>query len=171
MLQKFALLKIWNCFKISRIWRNSHLFDMHFSQKASMSTTTSRLFQYSKYDPMLMTKDLTSDKGHFEVFPKEKRKILHYAMPTFSHIFFALVMTYYTLPCFFWQNLHQRQEFWVLQFIPHVLGTKKWNLLFTVTIHLLLFMTLFTPNFCLFKGGCPLCLKQVLVEFISGLRS
>ena len=43
--------------------------------------------------------------------------------------------------------------------------------LLTVTIHPLLFMTLFTPNFCLFKGGCPLCLKQVLVEFISGLLS
>ena len=37
--------------------------------------------------------------------------------------------------------------------------------LFTITIHPLLFMTLFTPNFCLFKGGCPLCLKQVLVKF------
>ena len=36
--------------------------------------------------------------------------------------------------------------------------------LFTITIHPLLFMTLFTPNFCLFKGGCPLCLEQVLVQ-------
>ena len=36
--------------------------------------------------------------------------------------------------------------------------------LFTITIHQLLFMTLFTPNFCLFKGGCPLCLEQVLVQ-------
>ena len=26
-------------------------------------------------------------------------------------------------------------------------------------------------EFCLFKGGCPLCLKQVLVEFSSGLLS
>ena len=32
--------------------------------------------------------------------------------------------------------------------------------LFIVTIHPLLF----TPNFCLFKGGCPLCSKQVLVQ-------
>ena len=36
--------------------------------------------------------------------------------------------------------------------------------LFTVTIHPLLFMTLFTPNFCLFKGGCPLYLEQVLLQ-------
>ena len=40
-----------------------------------------------------------------------------------------------------------------------------------ITIHPLLFITLFTPNFCLFKGGCPLCLKQVLVKFSSGLLS
>ena len=33
--------------------------------------------------------------------------------------------------------------------------------LFIITIHPLLFMTLFILNFCLFKGGCPLCLKQV----------
>ena len=41
---------------------------------------------------------------------------------------------------------------------------KKWNLLFTVTIHLSLFtvtihchysLLLFTPNFCLFKGVAP----------------
>ena len=33
---------------------------------------------------------------------------------------------------------------------------------FTVhcTVHQLLFMVLFTPNFCLFKGGCPLSLGQ-----------
>ena len=34
-----------------------------------------------------------------------------------------------------------------------------------------LFMTLFTPNFCLFKGGCPLSLKQVLIKFSSRLLS
>ena len=46
------------------------------------------------------------------------------------------------------------------------------RLLFTdycslITIHGLLFMTLFTPKFCLFKGGCPLNFRgfssQVLV--------
>ena len=55
---------------------------------------------------------------------------------------------------------------------------KKWNLLFTVTIHLSLFtvtihyhysLLLFTSNFCLFKGGCPLYLKQVLSVFSSEL--
>ena len=52
-------------------------------------------------------------------------------------------------------------------------GDKKKNFtiqsLFTchyssITIHPLLFMTLFTPKFCLFKGGCPLCSKKVLLQ-------
>ena len=41
-------------------------------------------------------KDIASDKGHFEVFPKEKRTFfIMSCLP-----FFALVMIYYTLPCF-----------------------------------------------------------------------
>ena len=103
--------------------------------KSSMITTTSRLFQW---DPVLITKILLLTKVTLKSFQK-KRKILHYAMPSFSHTFFALVMIYYTLPCFSWQKLHQRQEFLTLPFIPHVLGQKvKFTIhlsLFTVTIH------------------------------------
>ena len=43
--------------------------------------------------------------------------------------------------------------------------------LFTITIHPSLFMTLFTSNFCLFKGGCPLCLEQVLVQVFFPIES
>ena len=64
--------------------------------KFSMITTTSRLFQW---DPMLITKILLLTKVTLKSFQK-KRKILHYAIPSFSHTFFALVMIYYTLPCF-----------------------------------------------------------------------
>ena len=103
--------------------------------KSSMITTTSRLFQW---DPMLITKILLLTKVTLKSFQK-KRKILHYDMPSFSHTFFALVIVYYTLPCFSWQNLHQRQEFSALQLIPHVLGQKvKFTIhlsLFTITIH------------------------------------
>ena len=157
-----------------------------------MSTTTSRVFQYSKYDLMLMSKILLLTKVILKSFQKKKEdsSLCHAILWSY---FFALVMLCYTLPCFSWHNLHQRQEFWVLQFIPHVLGTKKeiyyspvtihchyslslftchYSLsLFIVTIHPLLFMTLFTPNFFLFKGGCPLYLKQVLVELSLGLLS
>ena len=74
----------WNCFKISRIWRNSHLSDMLFSQKLQWVLLLQDCFNIQNCDPMLMTKDIASDNGHFEVFPKEKRKILHYA---FGHTF------------------------------------------------------------------------------------
>ena len=38
------------------------------------------------------------------------------------------------------------------------------GLLFTDTVHFLLFMTLFTLKFCLFKGGCPLSLDKFLLQ-------
>ena len=39
----------------------------------------------------------------------------------------------------------------------------------SVTIHWYYSLVLFTPNFCLFKGGCPLCSKQVFCMLSSGL--
>ena len=89
--------------------------------KVPMSATTSRLLQYSKCNPMLMSKILLLTRVIFESFQKEKGRFF---MPTFCHIFYALVMILYTLPCFFWHNLLQRQEFLVPQLIPHVLGQK-----------------------------------------------
>ena len=61
-------------------------------------------FNIQKYDPMLMPKIFlkidASDKGHFEVFQKEKEES-SYAMPYFGHTFFImLVMLCYTFPCF-----------------------------------------------------------------------
>ena len=55
--------------------------------------------------------------------------------------------------------------------IPYVLG-KKGKLLFTchyspVTIHWYYSMLLFTPKFCLFKGGCPLYSKQVFLSLVQ----
>ena len=143
-------------------------------------------FNIQKCDPMLMTKIFlkidASDKGHFEVFPKEKEEsslchallwsyFLFHVMLCFGHAF----MLCYTFPCFSWKNLYQRQKFSALQLIPHVLETKReiyYSLsLFTITIHPLLFMTLFTPNFCLFKRGCPLYLKQVLLQVFFSRES
>ena len=136
--------------------------------KVLMSATTSRLLQYPKHDPMLMPKVLLLTRVILESFKKEKGRFF---MPTFCHIFYALVMILYTFPCFFWHNLLQRQEIWVLQLIPHVLGQKmKFTIhcyYSSVTIHLLLF----TPNLCLFNGGCPLYFKQVFSVLSSGLLS
>ena len=43
--------------------------------------------------------------------------------------------------------------------------------LFTFTVRGLLFMTLFTPKFCLFKGGCPLNFRVQQVKFSSDFSS
>ena len=66
--------------------------------KVPMSATTSRLLQYPKHDPMLMPKVLLLTRVILESFKKEKGRFF---MPTFCHIFNALVMILYTLPCFF----------------------------------------------------------------------
>ena len=112
-------------------------------------------------------------QGSFWSLSKRKKKDSSLCLWSY---FFDLVMLCYIFSCFSWHILLQGQEFWVLQLIPHVLGTKieiyyspvtihcYYSL---VTIHLLLFMTLFTPKFCLFKGGCPLYLEQVFLCLVQ----
>ena len=119
-----------------------------------MSTTTSRLFQYSKCDPMLMTKDIASDKGHFEVFPKEKGRF--FIMPCLTLIWSCFVTLFHASPdiiCTKDKNFEFYNSF------PTFWGQKmKFTIhlsLFTVTIHPLLFMTLFTPNFAYLRGVVP----------------
>ena len=135
------------------------------------------MLQYSKCDPILLTKIFlkidASDKAHFEVFPKEKGGI--FIMSCFALVMLSLSCHALAMLCF------DLAMFLLIKFAPKTkifsstidsprFGDKKEKFtihlsLFTITIHPLLFMTLFTPNFFLFKGGCPLCLKQVLVKF------
>ena len=58
-----------------------------------------------------------------------------------------------------------------LQLIPHVLGQKNEIYYSFVTIHYHYSLLLFTCyySFCLFKGSCPLYLKQVFCVLSSGL--
>ena len=65
--------------------------------KVPMSATTSKLLQYSECNPMLMPKILLLTRAILESFQKEKGRFF---MPPFCHIFYALVMILYTLPCF-----------------------------------------------------------------------
>ena len=90
-----------NCELIQDIPNLAELPYVHYvlrSKVAISATTTSRLLQYSKYDPMLMPKILLLTRVILESFKKEKGRFF---MPTFCHIFYALVMILYTLPCFF----------------------------------------------------------------------
>ena len=134
MLQKIVLLKIWNCFKISRIWRNSHLSDMHFSQKLQWVLLLQDCFNIQNVIPCSWQKILLLTRVILKSFQKKKEdsSLCHALLWSY---FFDLVMLCYTLPCFSWHTLHQRQEFWALQFIPHVLGTKNEIYYSPVTIH------------------------------------
>ena len=134
---KLMLLKNWNCFKISRIWRNSHLSDMHFSQKFQWVLLLQDGFNIQNVIPCSRQK-YCFWQGSFWSLSKRKMKILHYTMLHF------LVILCYILSCFSWHILHQRQEFWVLQFIPHVLGTKIEIYYSPVTIHCYYSLSLFT---------------------------
>ena len=147
---KIMLLKNWNCFKI--FWRNSHLSDMHFSQKLQWVLLLQDCFNIQNVIPC-SCQGYCFWQGSFWSLSKRRRKILHYTMLHF------LVMLCYILSCFSWHILLLGQEFWVLQLIPHVLGAKSEIYYSPVTIHCYYSLSLFTPNFCLFKGGCPLYLK------------
>ena len=98
---------------------------------------------YSKCDPIQKHRISSWQKycfwqGSFWRLFKRKRKILHYAMLHF------LVMLCYILSCFSWHILLQGQEFWVLQLILHVLGTKFEIYYSPVTIHYYYSLSLFT---------------------------
>ena len=129
--------------------------------KVPMSATTSRFLQYSKYDPMLMPKILLLTRVILESFKKEKGRFF---MPTFCHIFYALVMIYYTLSCFFWHNLLQRQEFWSSTTHSPRFGVKSEIYYSSVTIHCYYSLSLFTcycswhcslRNFAYLRGVVP----------------
>ena len=170
MLQKIVLLKNWNCFKISRIWRNSHLFDMLFSQKLQWVLLLQDYFKIQKCDPMLTTKILLLTRIILKTFQKKKKdsSLCFWSYFWFGHVLFHFVMlllTYSAPRTRILSSTTHSPRFGAKSEIYYSL------LLFTITIHLLLFMTLFTPNFCLFKGGCPLYFKQVFSVLISGLLS
>ena len=123
-------------------------------------------------------KDIASDKGYFEVFPKEKGRFFIMPYFTFWSCFVTFCHAFLDIFCSKDKNFEFYNSF------PTFWGKKvKFTIhlsLFIVTIHchyspvtihLLLFMTLFTSNFCLFKGGCPLYLKQVFSVLSSGLLS
>ena len=97
-------------------------------------------------------------------------------MTTFCHIPYALVMILYTLPCFLWHHVLQRQEYWVLQLIPHVLGQKmKFTIhcyYSSVTIHCYYSLLLFTcycslRNFAYLRGAIPYIWSKFLVCLVQ----
>ena len=142
----------------------AHLFDMLFSQKASMSTSTTTS-RFKNVIPCSRHKYCFWQRIILKTFQKKKKDS--------SLCFWSCFVPFGHASPDIYCSKDKNFEFY--NSFPTFWGQKmKFTIhlsLFTVTIHLLLFMTLFTSNFCLFKGGCPLYFKQVLVDFISGLLS
>ena len=119
------------------------------------STTTSRMFQYSKCDPMLTTKILLLTRVILKTFQKKKGdSSLCHASPDIFCFKDKNFEFYNSFPTFWGQKL---------KFTIHYY--------YSLSLFMTLFMTLFTPNFCLFKRGCPLYFKQVFSVLSSGLLS
>ena len=131
-----------------------------------MSATTSRLLQYSEYNPTLMPKISLLTMDILESFPKERERFF---MPS--------LLSYFL--CFSHDSLHfamipltpSATKTIILGSTTHFprFGAKNEIYYSPVTIHWYYSLLLFTPNFCLFKGGCPLYLRQVFCMPSSGL--
>ena len=96
------------------------------------STTTSRMFQYSKCDPMLTTKILLLTRVILKTFQKKNEDSSLCYASLFGHalLHFVMLLLTYSAP---------RTRISALQLFPHVLGQKvKFTIhlsLFIVTIH------------------------------------
>ena len=104
------------------------LVNMHFSQKFQWVLLLQDCFNIQNVISCSRQK-YCFWQWSFWRLSKRKRKNLHYAM---LHL---LVKFCYILSCFSWHILLRGQEFWVLQLIPHVLGTKIEIHYSPVTIH------------------------------------
>ena len=134
--------------------------------KVPMSATTSRLLQYSKCNPMLMPKILLLTRvGSLSKKKREDSSCLPF-------VIFSMLWSWFSTLCHASSNTiySKDKNFGFYNSFPTFWG-KKWNLLFTITIHCTIHLLLFTPIFCLFKGGCPLYFKQVFSVLSSGLLS
>ena len=134
--------------------------------KVSMSAITSSMLQNSKCNLILVLDILLLTR----VGSLSKKKKGGFSMTTPFVIFLMLWSWFSTLCHAFSDTLcYKDNNFGFSNSFPTFWGKKmKFTIhlsLFTITIHLLLF----TPKFCLFKGGCPLYLKQVFCMLSSGL--
>ena len=99
---------------------------------------------------------------YFKIVSKEKGRF--FIMPCLSLVIFSLLWSWLTTLCHASPDIFcpKDKNFEFYNSFPTFWGQKmKFTIhlsLFTVTIHLLLFMALFTSNFCLFKGGLSLSL-------------
>ena len=93
---------------------------------------------WQRYSWKLIWSDLKKSwQSSFWSPSKRKWRNLHHVMLCFGHTFMLCYAL--TLPCFSWK-IYKRQKILALQLIPHVLETKRRNLLFTCQYSLSLFI-------------------------------
>ena len=130
-----------------------------------MSATTSRLFQYSKCDPMLMPRILLLTRVILKSFQKKKEDSSLYHASLFGHSllhFVMLLLTYSALRTI------------ILSFTTHSprFGDKKWNLLFICHYSLSLFTCYYSWHFSLrifayLRGVVPYIWSNFLVCLVQ----
>ena len=105
-----------------------------------MSTTTSRLFQYSKCDPMLTTKILLLTRVILKTFQKKNEDSSLCYTSLFGHALLHFVMLFLTYSAPRTRILSSTTHF------PRF-GDKNWNLLFTCHFYCYYSLSLFT-SYC-----------------------
>ena len=152
-----------NCELLQDIPNLAELPFVHYAlqSKVPMSAITSRILQYSKCNPMLMPKILLLTRVG-SLSKKKKGKILHDYFSWLSLVIFSMLWSWFSTLCHAYSDtIYSKDKIFRFYNSSPTFWGKKWNLLFTITIHLSLFTVTIHSNFCLFKGGCPLYFKQV----------
>ena len=155
------LQKIVNCFKTSWIWRNSHLSVMHFGQKFQWVLLLQGCFNIQNVIPCSCWRSCFW-QGLFWSLSKKKRE----DSSCLPFVIFSMLWSWFSILCHASSDTicSKDKNFEFYNSFPTFWG-KKWNLLFTVTIHCYYSLRIF----CLFKEGCPLYFKQVFSVLSSGL--
>ena len=121
--------------------------------KVPMSAITSRMLQYSKCNPMLMPKILLLTR--VGSLSKKKKGRLPF-------VIFSILSSWFSILCHAYSDtIYSKDK--ILDFTTHPprFGAKN-EIYYSLSLFICHYsLLLFTPNFCLFKGGCPLYLKQV----------
>ena len=142
--------------------------------KVPMSAITSSMLQNSKCNPILMPDILLLTR----VGSLSKKKKGGFSMTT-TFVIFPMLWSWFSTLCHAYSDTicYKDKNFGFYNSFPTFRGQKmKFTIhcyyslsLFANTIHCYYSLLLFTPNFCLFKGGCPLYWNQVFCMLSSGL--
>ena len=160
---KFVLLKNWNCFKISRIWRNSYLSVMHFGQKFKWVLLLQGCFNIQNVIPCSCRR-YCFWQGLFWSLSKKKKE----DSSCLPFVIFFMLWSWFSTLCHASSDTicSKDKNFEFYNSFPTFWG-KKWNLLFVCHYSLLLFTV---TIHCYYSWHCSLRIFAYLkgvVPYIS----